>query len=363
MGNATTSSRTGLLQLLLLGVFVGVWNRSEQNAPKPTPVRLPVQLILVALLSYGLASFAFPWLVGMDAVSHNSVGRLVQGDRLCASRITLWNNVLYLITHKPWLGWGWGELSYAHYITLYPVTRFCEILDNAHNLPLQLAVELGVPAAVLLCGGAFVLTVRARPWRERDPLNRVAWAVLGVILLHSMLEYPLWYGPFLLAAILCITVLWRSPSVRRLATPTKSLPAIATMAMGLAALTLLAFVSYAAWDYHRVSQIFMRPSERTSAYRDDTLAKLRGSWLFRKQVGYAELTTTPVTASNVTEKHALALELLHFSPEPRVIEKLIESSGQLGLDDEVQAHTQRFKAAFPDEYLQWQGTRGTCCGR
>ena len=53
-------------------------------------------------------------------------------------------------------------------MTLYPSARFCDILDNAHNLPLHLAVELGLPAALLLCGTALWLTLQRKPWREAD---------------------------------------------------------------------------------------------------------------------------------------------------------------------------------------------------
>jgi hypothetical protein len=77
---------------------------------------------------------------------------------------------LHLIAQQPWLGWGWGELSFAHYVTLYDGPRFVEILDNAHNLPLHLAVELGIPAAVLICGGFAWLVLSARPWREPNSL-------------------------------------------------------------------------------------------------------------------------------------------------------------------------------------------------
>jgi uncharacterized membrane protein len=261
--------------------------------------------------------------------------------------------VLYLIAQKPWLGWGWGELSYAHYITLYPGLRFCDILDNAHDLPLQLAVELGVPAALLLCSAALVLIVRAQPWRERDPARRMAWGVLAMILLHSMVEYPLWYAPFLMAAILCLVLLARSRSSIGRDAWTAGAGIYGPL---VAAWVLIAAVAYTAWDYHRVSQIFLASSERASDYRSDTLAKLQGSWIFRKHVRYAELTTATVTRDNAVNMHSLALELLHFSPEARVLEKLIESDAQLGLNDEAQFHMQRFRAAFPDEYAQWLKT-------
>ncbi len=71
--------------------------------------------------------------------------------------------MLHLIAQKPWLGWGWGELDYAHYMTLFPGVRFCVLLDNAHNLPLHLAVELGVPVAALLCFAVLAWVWKARP--------------------------------------------------------------------------------------------------------------------------------------------------------------------------------------------------------
>jgi len=105
------------------------------------------------------------------------------------------------------MGWGWGELDYAHFITLYPGARFCEILDNAHNLPLHLAVELGMPLTLAFFGAVVWWVMRARPWAETDASRQLAWVVLLLIGVHSLLEYPLWYGPFQLAVVLCLLML------------------------------------------------------------------------------------------------------------------------------------------------------------
>ena len=51
------------------------------------------------------------------------------------------------------------------------------------------------------------LVWRARPWRETQPLRQLAWVVLALILVHSLLEYPLWYGPFQIAALLSVWIL------------------------------------------------------------------------------------------------------------------------------------------------------------
>ena len=145
IGNAASSSRTGLVQLVLLLALALLWGGWRQPALRRVGV--------AAALFYGAAAFALPVLAGLDAHATGILARLHDGGPQCASRLTLWANVLHLIAQKPWLGWGWGELDYAHFITLYPGPRFCEILDNAHNLPLHLAVELGVPLALLVCGG------------------------------------------------------------------------------------------------------------------------------------------------------------------------------------------------------------------
>jgi hypothetical protein len=173
----------------------------------------------------------------------------------------------------------------------------------------------------------------------------MAWGLLGAIVLHSMLEYPLWYGPFQLAFGLCLGFLWpgsQQARLKRIAGPSLAAAAVLMVAVG-----------YAAWDYTRISQIYLAREDRLPAWRDDTLAKLRGSWLFANQVKFAQLMLTPVSAANAAEVHALAQRLLHFSPEPRVITKLIDSAMLLGLNDEALAQAMRFKKAFPREYACW----------
>jgi hypothetical protein len=214
---------------------------------------------------------------------------------------------------------------------------------------LHLAVELGIPAALVICGGSVWWVMRRRPWRETDPMRQMAWGVLAVIMLHSLLEYPLWYGPFQIAFGLCVGFLWRAGDEppEPVATPK------ARVLSGLLAAVLMACCAYAAWDYYRVSQIYRAPQDRDAAYRDGTLSKIRDSWLFRNQVDFAELSLTPLTRDNAQWTFDTATALLHYSPEPSVIEKVIESAVMLGLDGEALAHLARYRAAFPKEYARW----------
>ena len=45
--------------------------------------------------------------------------------------------------------------------------------------------------------------------------------------------------------------------------------------------------------------------------------------------------------------------MLYFSPEPRVVEKMIESAVMLGRDDEALFYLARYRAAFADSYARW----------
>jgi hypothetical protein len=350
-GNAMSASRTGLVGLGLVVVFTLLWNMRLNRKEMQTTITMMGS----AVLAYCIAAVVYPMLIQMDATVSGVFGRFQDNSNVCTSRLTLWSNVLHLIAQKPWFGWDWGELDYAHFITLYTGERFCEILDNAHNLPLHLAVELGIPVAAAFCGMCVWLVWRNKPWAEKDPTRQMAWGVLAVIGLHSMLEYPLWYGPFQLAVVLCIWLLWRTPKVDvEVACPPRLQGASAVRAAtGAAAVALLALCAYVAWDYWRISQIYLPPAARHTAYQTDTLDKVQGSRLFRDQVQFAELTLTPLDEDNAVHIHALAEAMLHFSPEPRVVEKLIESAVMLHQDEEAMFYLQRYKAAFPAQHARW----------
>ena len=300
---------------------------------------------------YLIAAVALPALLEITqgvSSGRDVIKRLLTAESICGSRLTLWRNVLHLISLKPWVGWGWGELDYAHYITLYDSPRFCNILDNAHNLPLHLAVELGAPVALATCALVGWWLWRGKPWAEKDATRQLAWGVLGAIGIHSMVEYPLWYGPFQLAAIWCVWILWQP----RGATPAVLYRPSWLTRRAVSAIMLMA-VAYVAWDYHRISQLFLPAEKRATAYRVNTRAYAERSWLFADVVRFASVTTQPATLESAPHLLPAALAALHFSPEPRTIIKVIESASLLGQDDLALAHMARFRAAFPREYLDW----------
>ena len=346
-GAAATASRTGALEWGCMLFLLLLWRRSL-GAPA-------LALGLAGIALYAAFSGLLPVLLerwtgfSMDGL----FARLSAAEHACDNRRVLWSNVLHLIAERPWTGWGWGELAYAHYAADYPGKRFCLLVDNAHNLPLQLAVELGLPFALAACGLALWLAWRARPWRETDPARQLAWGLLVPIGVHSMLEFPLWYGPFQLMAACALALLW--PRFWR--APVRAAVRVPLLcAAGLAAGVWLAGIALLARDYHRVSQPYLTADRRDPEFQSDTVRRVAASTVFfRDTLDFAVLTTMQTTRENAARVHALATRLVHYSPEPRVIEALIDSATLLGLRDEAALNARRYQAAYPQEYDRWQG--------
>jgi O-antigen ligase len=342
--SALSGSRTGLLQVMAITALAIVWHRTW---------RLDIRWVLMAVwLAYCLGVLLGPWLAQM--MGHANAGLLSRVDDSNAfSRLALWSNVIELIGKEPLLGHGWRSLAYAHYSSDFSSVRFMEMLDNAHNLPLHLAVELGLPVALGFCGLVAWWVWRAKPWMETRSDRQLAWGVLLVIGIHSMLEYPLWYGPFFMTAVIAVGVLCADLWQKWLLAGTKYAQSAIILGVRAFAVLLLAGTAFVAFDYHRVSQIYLQPEERSSWYAADPLGAAKKSVLFQSHAKFAELQITPLSRESAPRVLELSSELVRWSPEPRIIEKLIESSVMMGLDDMAAFHLKRYRVNYPAAHALW----------
>ena len=343
-GVVCSVSRTGAVQWLLIGCLGALWawrdGRHVQRQRNPL-----LWMALAAPVAVAVWSVCMPW-IAAQLSGHNGASLILrvagqaQDYGVCGSRRVLWSNMWQLIVQHPWQGWGWGETDYAHFMTPYRGMRFCDMLDNAHNLPLHLAVEFGLPLAAALLTTCAWWVWQRQPWREQDTWRSMAWGLLLVLGLHSLVEYPLWYGPFQITLGLALGLLWcRSPKQTQPASQVSQACGI-TLAGALFVACL-----YAAWDFNRVAQIYRAPAQRDAMYQDDPMAHAKASWLFRNQAEFAELTTQTVTADNAQQLFSLASRVMHYSPEDRVIQRLIESAKLRGQDELAQTLAERLKDA------------------
>jgi len=187
-----TASRTGLVGVTLLALW-GLLDRRLSRSSRWLLIATPVM--------YAIAWWGMAWWAQASEHTFGGQQRLAEGD-VSGSRFRIWADALHLIALHPWTGVGWGNFNFAWSLTPFP-NRHTAFFDHTHNLPLQLAVELGVPMAVLICG--LLVWALWQAWRRAmaaapadSAAGRCAVMMLVLIGLHSLLEYPLWYAYFLL---------------------------------------------------------------------------------------------------------------------------------------------------------------------
>jgi hypothetical protein len=278
-GVVLTVSRTGAVCILLLAL----WGVIDKQLPRFTRVLLWLLPLFLVLFWMGITEWA-------AASQHAFAGddQLHKGD-LSSSRFGIWKNTLALVAQHPWTGVGWGEFNFAWTLTPFP-GRPVAFFDHTHNLPLQLAVELGIPLAVLVMALVAVALVWAfNQARRQAGLERTTSAAALVMVLmigiHSLLEYPLWYAYFLLPAAFAFgTALARPPEPEGRSGPATRSPWLVAAS---AAVALAGIV--AVWDYQRVVQIFAPDADAPPL--EQRIADGQRSWFFAHHADYAAVTT------------------------------------------------------------------------
>jgi O-antigen ligase len=245
-----TASRTGLASVLLLAL----WGLFDRRASKPTRV-----MLLAAPLMYALAWGAMAQWAAATAQPFGGTARLAETD-ISSSRFAIWADTLALIRAQPWFGVGWGEFNLAWTLTPSP-GRPTAFFDHAHNLPLHLAAELGLPLAMavtaLLVGSFGVAAWRA--WHSEGDDGVVRRGAVMVVLMigtHSMFEYPLWYSYFLLPAAWALGVALRQPGDSGPEPARVADRSAAGWALVTGAFLLMGGAALATWDYRVVTEIF-----------------------------------------------------------------------------------------------------------
>ena len=231
------------------------------------------------------------------------------------------------------------------------------MLDNAHNLPLHMAFSFGLPAALALVLGVLWWVLRQRVWAEMSAVRQLMWGVLAMIAIHSLVEYPLWYSPFMLALGLALGVLWAWPraGAQPLATPVDA--RIWHYGQVTVGMLMLAGVLYASFDFVRVTQLYTEPQDRVWPFKERTVEQAQRTLLYQNAVAFAGVTTIPLTPANAEQQLAQARALMTYSPEARVVQRIIESLRVLGRDAEADREEAHFQEVYPGEYQAWKSPK------
>jgi len=195
--------------------------------------------------------------------------RIVEETPRIEVRPAAWALALRLFWESPWLGTGWGEFAGAAFsIGLpAPLATMTPIWSSPHNTPLQILAEAGLAGALIAVAAAlrWGLATLRRLRAEASPTVWWSLACVGIVAIHSLLEYPLWYAHFLCLAALAAGVV--APPV--LAPPAWLRPA----SLAFAALCAV-LLAWALRDYSRFDRAALIATGRTLAPAAETRQSL-----------------------------------------------------------------------------------------
>ena len=204
LGVLLTGSKTGLV--ILVGLFVWMLIRLPRGMERHLIWMAPVCTALILYLLFSLDSLGAFSYVGRGR-TEAYLGGISDPSGM---RFELWRNSLELIRANWLLGTGFGQFQFYYLLSDLPQPSKT-LFTNAHSLPLQVAVEFGIPITI----GLFYLLVRAG-WAARhgikSTLGQCCAAAVAVVAVHSMFEFPLWYAYFLLPTSFFLGVLAGLPT-------------------------------------------------------------------------------------------------------------------------------------------------------
>ena len=155
-------------------------------------------------------------------------------EKLRSSKIDLWP-MFSRPALAAWLtGLGRGTFAVAFPRWQTPHSTLTFTFEYPENLPLQLATELGIPAAVGLVAVAAWATLRTAR-AGNGPLVLAAWAGVGALVLHDLFDFALELPACATAAAVALGIA-SGPWVEQHERPLRRTPALA----GLGVLALLA---------------------------------------------------------------------------------------------------------------------------
>ncbi len=195
LGMALTFSRMAWLHITVVGLLAGMSLYAEFHV-RTWPARLlalagPVLVVAAAFQGWN-------WLIA----EANSVWTFdlpgSMGERLEAGaglRPLLWKHAWHIFLAHPLVGGGWGDYAWNQFVQT-EMLGHVEMSMNAHNIALDLLAKVGLAGlfAVFLPLGFWVLGLRKRLCK---PDTAFLSALAAVMLVHSLLEYPLHYVFFL----------------------------------------------------------------------------------------------------------------------------------------------------------------------
>lgn len=246
LGLAYTGQRMAVLYIVVLSLL-GWWlaGRCDQ-----IETRTRARHLLLLIPFFIVAEFIIP-LISILEVSSTPVDRVAATMGRESQRLNYLEQAWLLFQQYPVLGAGWGEFGWHNFNLTDQYPSQTGLSNHAHNIVFQLLAEMGILGAVLLLAGVFWWLFR----QSHGELTAERWwvlALLAVLGIHSLLEFPLWYAYFLVIAALLLGLGEQSQIRRRLQ---------------LTPLLFSGFLIFGAWSMGNLLQHYYKLEETLVAFK------------------------------------------------------------------------------------------------
>jgi len=299
-GLALTVSRGPWLQMAVIivaGFWIALAGRRGDGARERGGMRnwsLPIALLVIFVLVNAFVRWANAR-YGLQ-LDQSAAERFKEAGQI-APRLALWRYGWTMFKGSPLLGVGWGDFP-MHQFELVRSLGGVEIANNSHDILIDLLAKTGIVGLAIVLVGLLAWLVRALRV-PHTPERVFGFMLIGVLVMHTLVEYPQQYMFFLLPAMFVFGLLETRPL--RFVRPRVSFAVYAAIVFGGIA-SLYPILR----DYNRAEVLYYgrQPAKEYAA---------APSFLFRAWGDYGMATLMPMDTVHLATKldaHRRAIALL-----------------------------------------------------
>lgn len=343
-----SGSRSVWLYLLGMNMLAFMWQRRD---PAGQPL---LRYALLLLLGFGLMHWIvqWPWLSGMSG-NLTSVQRMSGEGYSGGIRLYLWRESWHIFTQFPWLGAGFGQFAWQHFVWVpqLQASGITGLYNNAHNLVMHLAAEMGLAGIGILLVTLGLWLRQA--WRAEFTLYHWwGYAVLAVLAIHSLLEYPLWYVYFLGVASITLGMLDNTRHSLGLHKP--GMLALALMLLlGLVILVQL-LTGYRSLQGLMVMRAASAADQSYYERMQQNLKIVNGKPMLYPYAEYYMSGMIELNTEQLEEKLALNGRVMHFAPVGPVVYRQAWLLALAGQRDAAKLQLERAIWVYPGDFARAQ---------
>ncbi|MBX9267028.1 PglL family O-oligosaccharyltransferase [Chromobacterium violaceum] len=198
-----SGARLPLIYSLSIAGLTWFWHRRSRTDEQVTRMAIAVVVALVIMALCQIFSHnlgvALHWF-GLNVEIQSGADRLLDAGFGARRRIE-WAKALQMFREHPVLGYGMGGYAYRsawlEAFGGFPKVPEDVLFTQSHNLVFQLLSEVGGIGTLIVLGGLLFCLLPFFYRGRQSGENLFLIGIAAVILLHSLLEFPLWYLPFL----------------------------------------------------------------------------------------------------------------------------------------------------------------------